>query len=711
VAAPLRVAPPPPDEYAVTDNPALTVWTERREQGRHHRRRYEPTWHLCQAFLAGRQWTGWADGKIREQPNPQKRERHTVNVTTIYHENVVGKLMSEDFRPDLFFSREDMEAEGVTDEATRDLRFLWETEVRAEEKIHEVVRKMATYGTCALRCSYDRMAGPLMMEAPLGPDGNPIIDPAQAHDYVAQAQQQGQQVQFMPIHEGKVRWRAFSPFHILTPPGVEFEQDFPWLILEEAVWLPRVRALYGDAAAGLSADSLTGYEGSSLQDVSYGEIGGAGSGHLRDHILLCTGFEQPTDQFPKGRVTVWAKQTKLEERQELPYLHAGEPHSGVVFFHYHKEEGRFWSLGMTESMLGPQRQLNRARSQMIEMKDRASLGRVYADKGTFTIQNEPKGKIMEIIEVPPGMRFPVETVGVGPGTWIENEAKINIEDMNRVAGLSELLQGPTPSAISPYASLALLAQEDDRRMGPIRRHIRLRIGEAVELSLYDVRRYWPHTKRVSVSGPGNRVDTFLFDRAKLPLEFYLSVSNAAPKPTTPAALSQMIYDIFDRAIGSGQPLPIDWLRDSLKEGQPLPIPKREAEVQRRAAELENLMLDQGQMPEVHPADDDMIHVQVHREGQSQFGTIAEMKMADLANQAGPPSQNGPQAKPQMPAEQVMFQMFEIHIMQHLQNAQRKAPTSTSVPQLQGGHGASGPQAQGNPQNTQPVRGGTAVMPQ
>jgi hypothetical protein len=475
-----------------------------------------------------------------------------------------------------------------------------------------------------------------------------------------------------------------SPHQLLPPPGVADEAMFPWLVVERPIPIEWAKMRWPEAAGRLQEQQMSSIDAISSRS-DYNPASGADSPNavtptqMRGHVLVSTGYQMPTDEYPHGRVVTWVDglQTLLAVEDQLPYRLKGRPHHGIVFFHYHRVPGRFWSLGVVEPIAGPQRQKNRARSQMIEMKDR-NLGRVYAKKGTITAANKPVGKIMELIEVPLHADYPQETQGVPPGPWIENEARINDEDMQMVSGLQDVSMGRTPTGVSAYSALALLAEQDERRVGPILKTLRLGLGDTMLLSLELAKAYWPEGKQMGIAGTDGTVEVFNYTRAALPQEFYINITRGAPLPTSPAVESQKIFDIFNAATSAGQPLPIDWLKESLDQGRAMAIPKREEDVQRGKAEQENLMMQQGIPIAVAYYDDDYIHIQVHRELEAQIqSTIDPAAMQQ--------SQGGQQQQP--PKEMILLQMLEQHIQQHAQNAQMKHPTQQdSVPQAQGGHG-------------------------
>lgn len=658
-----------------------------REEAIKDRRRYEPTWHLCQSFLAGRHWVGWNSRtrRIVNLPNPSDRERHTVNVIPQYHQTVLGKLYVEDMRPDVLFSREDQESESIALHLQHLSKYAWEVETEADRRIFLMMHKMLTWGTSAIRCLWDPTQGQKIGDFPVGPDGNPITDMQQAYDYVAQAQQMGQKVQFTPIKEGRILWETLGPFQFLVPPGVEESEYFPYLFIERPVALGEAKR-HWPKAANLSEQTL--------RNVSVQELGSdvdaspGGGGLLKGHVLVSTYYEMPTNEYEEGRVVIYSENTILDELPTLPYKLKGRPHHGVIFYRYHIVDGRFWGKGIVEDLVGPNRQRNRARSQMIEMKDR-NLGRVYAKKGTLTPANRPIGKIMEVIEIPLHAEFPVETAGVPPGGWILQEAEMNDQDMDKVAGLRDVTMGQAPAGVSAYAAMALLAEQDERRIGPVLKEIRNGIADDLLLTLELIKRYWQDGKQLAIVGADGSLEQFIYKRALLPNEFYVDVTKNSPLPSSPAAEAQKIFDVYNAAIAAGQPLPPEWLRNSLAAGRVLPFPTREDQVQRKKAEMEHYFLRSGQMVMPDPFDIDALHLEIHR---------AERFQVQMA-----------------PGNEQYVQFLLQHEQLHLESMQNKTTAAgpqsgtgnqSSVPQMQGGHGV---EAQPGPQGAAQTASGTAPV--
>src|SRR5262252_481928 len=152
------------------DGKDLSLWNERLDQAKRDRKRYEPTWHNCQSFLAGRQWVGWNNRtrRVVQLDNPGDRERFTANVIDSYHQTVLGKLYVEDLRPEIMFRREDIESESITTHTRQLAKYAWDTETDAERRLYLILHKELCYGTSAGRCLYDDSQGDSAGTFPIG---------------------------------------------------------------------------------------------------------------------------------------------------------------------------------------------------------------------------------------------------------------------------------------------------------------------------------------------------------------------------------------------------------------------------------------------------------------------------------------------------------------------------------------------------------------
>lgn len=658
-------------------NTKLGPWESRREDGRSSRKKFEDTWRIVQSYLDGKQWVGLNKDTrslvdLRNRSEEQNREHYVIDLMSQYVRAQVGRIMATDFRPPFAFRRDDWEGQKIAAQAQRAFDYAWEEEIGADEVLYEIALGIVGYGTQGLWVRYDPMLGAMLGEVPMM-DGRALLDPAEAHEHVAKMAMLGQQATFKPVREGKIVWQDVGWQNIIPPPGVRREQDFPWLILERPVPVSTVRGLYGSAAEGLTAEKLNATDTTSQDERK-----------LKDHLMLCTGYEFPTPEHPRGQEVVFAQGKMLERRDQLPYCVKGQYKAGVFFFHWQRLKHRFWSQGVAEKLIGPQRNLNRRRSQVTESIDRMGLGRVYAPPGAITAKNVPMGRIGELVEIKPQYADAVREVpGTGPGQWIQADAEISKQDMDRAAGQSDQSFGQAPQGVTAYSSMALLREEQDRNLGPTIAHMRQRVAEASEVTFECMRMFWPPNKQLEIAGEEHVVDAVTFNARELPLCYYVEKPRGAPAPNSPAAEIQKCFDIYDRSIQGGHPLPLTWLYDSLAAGKALPLPKQEIDVQQGKAEMENHLLIRLVPTQPAQYDNDQLHIQTHRAAQAAYQLLPN-------------------------SEQIVANI-EAHINAHVAQAQMKQGAAMlpgqGVPGLQGPQGAL---AQAPPENPLAPPGGVQL---
>jgi len=635
IAAPYddtRSSPPSP-------SPLLDTFKRRLKAAERARQPFERDWKIAAAFLQGKQWIGYDEDNKRvvKLSNPQKRVRYTVNMLTGYYSRFQGKLLADDSRPDVTFRREDMEARNVAEEARRALEYAWEEEAHADREYALASAKRLTYGLGFIRVRPDQVLGKDLGEFPVGPDGQAIVEPGEMQQAVEEAFQTGERLEWKTLREAKLKFEAGGPFELYPPPGVEHESLFPWLIIGRPVALNQVQGLYSKAKnlkpEPIKMVDTVGLVSDTGQAAAYSK--------LEDHVILYTGFEFPCPEYPLGRLIVWACDTELDTAEQLEYVVKGEAKAGIVFFKFREIASRFWPMGLIEGSIGAQRQINWSRSQNQEVKDRVGLPRIYATENTITEVNRPKGFVGEVINLRPGAEMPKEMQGVGPGSWINDEAELCKADMDSVMTLRSDAAS-APPGVTAYSAYAHFNEQEDQAIGPIRAADRESLKELAWYALHTIRLYWPPEKHIAVAGEDDLMDTVLFQRAFLPEEMYVKIGKGAPAPQSQAARIQLIMDIYDRAMSSGQTLPLHWLADSLEAGQPLPLPTNEMQAQEELAQFENVLIGQGQQIEPMPHHNHQLHAKMHRAAQTAYSNV--------------------------PGYEMVVQALEYHIQQHLQLA-------------------------------------------
>lgn len=620
----MSIAAPEPstEAYVAQDlNGGLSEDDARKIRGRvrdgreDRRKNMEPLWAECLEFAQGKHWLVSVDRGGRRQlilPKlPKGRLRYTVDELSQYRQTVLGELGMDDDRPQVLFRQEDQPDEAAAEQANDLLAYAWESEVQADEALEDGRRYLIDMGTSAVRVRFDPLAGPVRITVPVGPDGQAQLAP----DVIKTLQDtgalpDGSLPKFKTMHEGRGRWEPGSGFNIIVPPGVHRERDFPWECWVAAEPVDSLVEEY-PAAKGIKADELADINQMSDREnvtASEGGIGRAQPGKLTDHVLVFTYYERPCAKYGKGRVVVMAgeKMQVIATRDQLDYKAPdGTYRSGVHYFHYIRLSNRFWSKGLVEAGMDPQRVIEKLRTTAIEIAAR-SLPKVYAAKGSITRQ--PEGLPLEVVWMDPRLPKPVIDNGPGVPAWLDAQVQAAREDLSRAIGVRDVSLGENPAGVNTYSGLALLRDQDGRKLDPVVGPFDLTVGKLCEDTLYDIARYWPDGKQVAIAGPDGALKAFEFKKTMLPDFYRVQIARGASKPRGQGAQLKMVEDIATYAQTTNQPLPVSWVKESMEAGKPVDLPPEPQNDQEEKARVENTMIWEGQQPQVDYFDDHPLHI-------------------------------------------------------------------------------------------------------
>jgi len=107
---------------------------------------------------------------------------------------------------------------------------------------------------------------------------------------------------------------------------------------------------------------------------------------------------------------------------------------------------------------------------------------------------------MAIVSLKPGSPKPMQMQGIGPGPWMTEDVNSIYQDLEKALGMREISLGSHPQGVSAYAALALIGENDQTKMDPIVQGFKLAVRKLVENTLWDVRRYWPADKQITLAG-------------------------------------------------------------------------------------------------------------------------------------------------------------------------------------------------------------------
>jgi hypothetical protein len=607
-------------------------WKKRIEQAREYRKPHEPTWLSNFAFASGKHWQVW-DPETRTMrhlsemdPRYSDAELYTADKITEHLQAQRGELATDDDRPQMLLAQEGDAAESIQDELNDLIAHGWDHEWNADSAIAQRDHLCLVLGVSALRVRFDKTRGPVAGQIPVDHAGQPITDQAE----LASLEQNGARTDgtlpsFKTVHEGMTVWEPLSAFNLLTPPGINHEDNFPWEVVVRPVSIDSLVEIYGDKAAGLiEDDDIASMIGVTIAQASRTGNDRSGiKGRLRGHVWLFTCYERPCSKYPKGRRVVLAsnQMTLLDVVEELPIKTVnGEYRSGIHYQHWWRNADAFWSRAFIEPLKDPQRIINRRETQNVEIIDRG-MPKTFVKEGTLV--HNPSGRPLEVIELKPDANEPNFFAGIGPGAWMYEDLAHHAENMAHASTLSPLRLGENPAQVDTYSQLALLNENEQAKRSTILTERKASIAGCVEDSVYFIRKFWPHEKQILVSGDGDAIAQKTFEKSKIPDFYVIRAAKGSAKPRSQGAELTKVDAIWNAIENSGlvasnPPKYVDWYVKSLDAGQALELPEVESDSQVEMARFENyLMLQQGE--DVMPADYDILpsHLPEHREAQNQ----------------------------------------------------------------------------------------------
>jgi hypothetical protein len=663
---------------------------DRIRQAREHRKQFEPTWQSNLAYAAGKHWLVFDYNtrtlrRIQDvDPKYQGRELYSADIITEYRTTVLGELGSDDDRPELLLQHDDKASEDFQKQTNRAVAWGWDFQWDGDTVLAETDRMTLDLGTSAIQVYFDKYGGPVREEEIPHYDGQPVLDPEKAHELMGNGP--NPDVQMQSIHEGKICWRPLSAFNLLVPPGVVHEKYFPWECVVRPTLLSDVQDEFGDVAGGLKEDkdiaTTMGQSTSGSSNDGAAHAIESRSSRLRDHVWLFTYYERPSRKFQEGRVMVFAgNELKLIHTEpRLPYVGPdGTYRSGIAYFHWWRATGRFWSRALVESLKDAQRAMNKRRTQANEIIDRG-MPAVFVEENSNALKR--KGLPLELVQLKPSERPPVVVQGVGPGPWMSEEYRQIRDDAEHASGVRSPALGENPTNVNTYSQLALLREADQVKREPTLNDRKASIRRLVEDSVYDIRLYWGHDKQIMLAGDNDQVQAYEFNATKIPPFFIVKAAKGTAKPRSQAAELKKIEDIWTASLNSQQPLPVQWLKDSLEAGQALDLPEKPSDDQLEKAQRENHRLLQGEQLEPAYYDPPEVHIPIHRGAQiqaDQSGDIQavqtieahiklhEQMAAENAAQLTQQIPGVPGAPPQVdPNQQAQLDQKDVHHQEQMQ---------------------------------------------
>ena len=435
--------------------------TEERES---RKRPFERLWFQTIAFYAGHQWVHWNDRSQRLEEKPSGgRARYTANFTFPMVLRAVAQITAD--RPKTVSvpnspDRSDVEAARI---ATKALEHLYDV-TKFDAKVRDVAQWGTITGNGFFKVHWNPEGGPTMFDL-LDPQTREAISMDRGDKKGEMKRKAG--IEDLPI--GEVSVESVSPFKIYTDAATSdpFWTDATWVIEASERPLDYIETRW-DKGKYVSAHKRR----NSLEERLVSLVGGdkkrasleGDADKQRETATVIELWAKPSKAWPRGIYAVVADNVVLDMRvnhyaEELGVWNPYVPWS------FAELPGRFWGLGLVEQLMGPQREYNITRSQMIENKNLTSHPKVLVPNGAGIPNSALRGKGGEVITYNVGAGPPAYLEAPPMPAYVQQHPTEIIREMQMVGFQNDVTQARAPGSLRSGVAIQLLQEQDRSVMG------------------------------------------------------------------------------------------------------------------------------------------------------------------------------------------------------------------------------------------------------
>jgi hypothetical protein len=523
---------------------------------------------------------------------------------------------------------------------------------------------MGCTGNCFMRVIWDPTAGP---ELNLTPEEVATLPP------------QMQKIAKQGINLGDLQFDVVTPFEIDPDPDAQYIEEASHLIHTKARSPIYLEQRYGDLAKELApdanaSDNIGRYYTRRIQSL----IGPSGAGPTKNEdeesvaVLTHSLWIRPSKKNPRGIHAVIAGDRVLQKGEfqpgldDIPYVHLLEI----------PVPGRFWGTCSLEQCLPLQADYNRARSQLVEVRNLMSKPKWMVPKGSGISDSALTSEPGELVFHTPGL-VPTPVVPPPMPADIYKGMEYTLKDMEDNSAQHEVTQARAPSGVRSGVAIAQLQEQDEQMLAPSFLAFEKALSKLGSTALKLLANNASEDRIVKVVGKNNEVESLTFKGSSIigknqtPGANYFDVEcqMGSQLPLSKEQRMNYIVNLINARI-------LDPVADKKKIMQLLDLGTEEPlmgddQLQRQNARRENIQMMQMTAMQTMPWDDDALHWEEH----NRFEIQPEFQQNALPE---------------------VIQIIEQHKQEHVMKL-------AMVP-MQGGNQAPGMEAQGQPPQQAPGEG-------
>lgn len=337
-----------------------------------------------------------------------------------------------------------------------------------------------------------------------------------------------------PVVMGKICVERVNPFHIYVPDLLaENIEKQPYVLHVTTRNVSWVESKFGFKPVSDTRAINSINEAASLITK--------GTEQILDSVLVKEIWLKPGahPDFPQGGVLTIINDKCVQVREDWPL-----PFKEFPFYKYNGiSTGGFYSDSCIVDQIPLQKEYNRTRSQMVEIKNLMGKPKIMYQKGSINprqISSEPG----QGIPYTPGFNPPIIIPGVEVPQSMHMELDRLNSDFDDISGQHEISRGNTPSQVTSGTAISFLQEQDDSKLADSVFSIEYCMQMVGKHYLKYVTKHWEAERLVKVVGKDNDYEVKHWKGSDLRNNTDVKIQSGSALPVSKAARQALITEFM-----------------------------------------------------------------------------------------------------------------------------------------------------------------------
>lgn len=426
----------------------------------------------------------------------------------------------------------------------------------------------------------------------------------------------------LSMQMGDIQIERVRPFNIVVPDLMEEDiEKQPWVMHAWTMTPEDAQKKYN--LPDLPATSIEAT--TDLMEDSFLNMVGSGKSNKKETLCLEVWIKRHPN-YPNGGLVTIVGEEVAQNLDQYPYEHLEYPFAKLE----HIPTGKYYPESVITDLVGPQRELNRTRSQLVENKNLTARPRYWAQKGSIEI-GKVSGEPGQVLFTNPGTMPPTPMEMPQMPQYVMQSLDMLQQDLDDISGQHEISRGGTPnSQVTAATAISFLQEQDDSLLSVTVDSQEQAIRKIGRQYLSLAKQFWTTERAVKITGEDGYFDAMTFtgsDVVGTRINRDVRVEAGSALSHSKAARQAVIMDLMKNGL-------IDPMM-GLQRMEIGGVEKlyEDMLVDKRQAQRENLRLAAGEAFPPNSYDNHEIHVQCHdRFRKSQQFELLPQEIKDVFEQ-------------------------------------------------------------------------------